>query len=339
MGVFDSLRRLTASVLPPGKPVADDQCQAQGEDQLGKEVLEVEYVAHLGDGNSRYSRTVNDWSTASAPATTANLGPAFDTIALALSRRCVVRARLADEWSVSHVGEHRPADAEHDGVVAAARQAIGDRPLALEVDNQVPLARGVGSSAAAFVAGAAAALRATGQDAAPDRVFRVAADMEGHADQAAAAVYGGLVLAPAEGMPLRLPIHPSLRPVVAVPDTRLPTSEARAVLPNRYHRDVVIRSVARTAALTAGLITGDPEMLAAAHGDEIHEAPRDALSPDVGKLIDVAKRAGALHAARSGAGPSVVAIATIDSAARVAAAFREWGVEVIDGPVETSGLV
>lgn len=282
---------------------------------------------------------MNDWSSASAPATTANLGPGFDAIALALGPRCVVRARIADEWSVEHVGEHRPSDKEHDGVVAAARQAIGDRPLALEVDNQVPLARGIGSSAAAFVAGAAAAIRAIGEEASPDRVFRIAAEMEGHADQVAAAVYGGLVLAPAEGMPFRLPIHPSLRPVVAVPETRQPTHEARAILPESYARDVVIRTVARASALTAGLITGDPEMLAAAHGDEIHEAPRDALSPDVGKLIEVARRAGALHAARSGAGPSVIAITTIEDAAKVAQAFREWGVAVINGPVETQGLI
>lgn len=251
----------------------------------------------------------------------------------------MVRARLADEWSVDHLGEHSPTDREHDGVVAAARRAIGDRPLQLEVENRVPLARGIGSSAAAFVAGAAAALRAVGDEASPDRVFRVAAEMEGHADQAAAAVHGGLVLTPAEGLPQRLPIHPSLRPVVAVPETRLPTQEARAVLPASYPRSVVIRSVARTVALTAGLITGDPGLLAAAHGDELHEAPRDAMSPEVGKLIDVAKRAGALHAARSGAGPAVVAIATGQAADQVAAAFREWGVEVIADPVETRGLV
>jgi homoserine kinase len=106
-----------------------------------------------------------------------------------------------------------------------------------------------------------------------------------------------------------------------------------------YDRDVVIRSVARTAALTAGLMTGDPELLAAAHGDEIHEAPRDAMSPEVAKLIDIARRAGALHAARSGAGPSVLAVATVDTADRVAGAFREWGVEVIDSPVEVRGLI
>jgi homoserine kinase len=223
--------------------------------------------------------------------------------------------------------------------MAAAHRAVGDRPLAIEVHNGVPLARGLGSSAAAFVSGAAAALRAHGEDAAPDRVFRIAADMEGHSDQAAAAVYGGLALIPAEGMPMRLPIHPSLRPIVAVPDTRLPTNEARAVLPDAYARDVMIRSMGRVAALTAGLTTGDPGMLAAAHGDEIHEAYRDTLSPEVGELIDVARRSGALHAARSGAGPSVVAFVTHDTADRVARAFSHWGAEVIDSPVETTGLI
>lgn len=258
---------------------------------------------------------------------------------MALSPRCVVRARVADEWSVAHNGAHRPVPGEADGVMAAAQRAIGDRPLAIEVDNNVPLARGLGSSASAFVAGAAAALRAVGDDASPDRVFRIAADMEGHADQAAAAVYGGLVLIPAEGMPMRLPIHPSLRPVVGVPESRLPTAKARAVLPTSYGRDVMIRSLARMAALTAGLTTGDPEMLAAAHGDEVHEAPRVELSPEVAEMIDVARRAGALHAARSGAGPSVLALATQETAEKVAAAFAEWGANVIDDPVETTGLI
>jgi len=282
---------------------------------------------------------VSETVTASAPATTANLGPAFDCLAMALSPRCVVRARLADEWSVEHNGSHRLGTGEADGVVAAAQRAIGDRPLAIEVENHVPLGRGLGSSAAAFVAGAAVALRAIGDDASPDRVFRIAADMEGHADQAAAAVYGGLVLIPAEGMPMRLPMHPSLRPIVAVPSTKLPTNAARAILPDSYDRDVMIRSLARMAALTAGLTTGDPGLLAAAHGDEVHEAPRNDLSPEVAELMNVARRAGAMHAARSGAGPSVLAFATQETAARVAEAFVRWGADVIDDPVDTTGLV
>lgn len=282
---------------------------------------------------------MNESASASAPATTANLGPAFDCLALALSPRCVVRARPAGEWSVTHNGAHRLGEGETDGVVAAARRAVGDRPLELEVENSVPLGRGLGSSAAAFVAGAAAALRAHGEDATPDRVFRIAAEMEGHADQAAAAVYGGLVLIPAEGMPLRLPIHPTLRPIVAVPVSRLPTLEARAVLPSHYDRDVMIRSMGRVAALTAGLTTGDPDMLAAAHGDEVHEAWRDKLSPEVGEMIDIARRAGALHAARSGAGPSVVAFVTRDRGERVARALADWGADIIDDPIETTGLI
>ena len=134
-------------------------------------------------------------------------------------------------------------------------------------------------------------------------------------------------------------MHPSLRPVVAVPEKRLPTAEARAVLPSSYDRDVTIRSMGRVAALTAGLTTGDPELLAAAHGDEIHESWRNALSPEVAELIEIARRAGAFHAARSGAGPSVVALVTHERAAAVAGAFAAWGANVIDDPVETTGLI
>ncbi len=282
---------------------------------------------------------VNQVATASAPATTGNLGPGFDCLALALAPRCHVEAELADRWSIAHAGDNLPEDREEDGVLVAARKAVSDRPLKLAVRTEIPRGRGLGSSAAAFVAGAAAALRAVGDEASPDHVYRIAAELEGHADQAAASVYGGLALIPAEGMPVRLPIHPSLRPIIAVPDVRLPTKEARAVLPVSYERDVVIRSLSRVSALTSGLITGDPELLAAAHGDEIHEAPRDEMSPDVAKLIEVARRAGALHAARSGAGPSVLAITTVDTADHVVGAFREWGVGVIDAPVETRGLI
>ena len=282
---------------------------------------------------------MSDMATASAPATTANLGPAFDSIGLALGVRCGVRAVEADEWSIEHVGEHRPEPGGGDGVLAAARRAVGERPLALTVESDIPIGKGLGSSAAAFVAGTAAALRAVGEDAQPDRVFRLARELEGHDDQVGAAVYGGLILIPAEGLPMRLPFHPSLRPVVGVPTTDLPTFEARAILSEEISRDVVIRSLGRVSALTAGLITGDSGMLSAAHGDEIHEAPRAHLSPEVGHLMDVARAAGALHAARSGAGPSVLAIATSETADRIAAAFVRVGASAINQPMETTGLV
>jgi homoserine kinase len=279
-------------------------------------------------------------SFASAPATSANLGPAFDCLGLALEMRCNVTAEPAEGWTVKHVGRFRPSGGEADGVLSAARKVVGDgRPLALEVDAMIPFSKGLGSSAAAFVAGTAAALRAIGDEANPDKVFRIAADLEGHPDNVAAAVYGGLVLVPAEGMPIRLPIHPTLRVVVVIPEGNLPTDDARRVIESVHAHDVVRRSLARVAALTAGLITGDPQTLAAAHGDEIHEAPRAELSPEVNGLIEIAKRAGALHAARSGAGPSVLALCAVDQADRVAAALRESGLEVLEATIATSGLV
>jgi len=279
-------------------------------------------------------------SFASAPATSANLGPAFDCLGLALDMRCKVSARVSEKWTVDHVGRFRPAPGEGDGVLAAARRAVGDsRPLALEVEASIPVGKGLGSSAAAFVAGSAAALLAVGDQANPDHVFRIAAELEGHPDNVAAAVYGGLVLVPAEGMPIRLPIHPTLRVVVGIPERVLPTADARRVIDSVHAHDLVRRSLARVAALTAGLITGNPEILAAAHGDEIHEAPRAELSPEVNGLIEMAKRAGALHAARSGAGPSVMALCTVDQASRVAGALREYGVEVLEPTIATSGLI
>ena len=161
------------------------------------------------------------------PATTANLGPAFDRLAMAVDLRCTVTAEVSDEWAIEHIGPIRPEGPSDDGVLAAARLAVGDRALKLTVETAIPMAKGLGSSSAAYVAGAAAAIRAVGEEASPDHVFRLASQLDGHPDQAAAAVFGGLVLVPAEGMPLRLPLHPSLRPIIAIPTTSLATSKAR----------------------------------------------------------------------------------------------------------------
>lgn len=277
---------------------------------------------------------------ASAPASSANLGPGYDCLALALEIRCTVKASRAETWSVEQVGGQHLSPGDDDGVLLAARRAVGDRnPLALQVDADIPIAKGLGSSAAASVAGIAAALRAVGGEANPDHVYRLAAELEGHADNVAAAVYGGLVLVPAEGLPMRLPIHPTIQVVVAVPAGRLPTDKARRLVDAMHPQDRVLRSLARVAALSAGLITGDPELLAAAHGDEIHEKPRERISPEAAMLIEVARGAGALHAARSGAGPAVIALCTRDSRERVASAVADAGAEPLTPQLATTGMV
>lgn len=278
-------------------------------------------------------------ASASAPASSANLGPAFDTLAIALDLRCHVSAEASEEWSVEHRGDHKPASAADDGVLMAARRAAGDdNPMRLVVSNEIPLGKGLGSSAAAFVAGSAAALRLLHGEATPDHVFRVANDLEGHPDNVAASVYGGLILVPAEGMPVRLPIHPSIHVVVGVPRSELSTSAARTAVARSFDRDVLVRSLGRVSALVAGLLTADPELFAAAHGDEIHEGPRAGMSPEVDTLIAVARRSGALHAARSGAGPSVVALATSESVDGIVLAFKELDAEPLNLSVSANGL-
>ncbi len=248
---------------------------------------------------------------ATAPASSGNLGPGFDCLALALDLRCVVTAIPADDWVLAQDGV-TTLGSESDLVVRAVRMTVG-RPMRLEIDNAVPRSRGLGSSSAVTTAAAVAAMRATGKPVDADHLFRVIAELEGHADNAAAAVYGGLVLTDHRGNCRHLGIAPSLGFVVAVPHDRLSTREARAALPPDVPRAVAARTIARVGFLIEGLRTGDRDALAAAGGDEIHELPRHDLSPITGELIAVAREAGALHAAWSGAGPSTLAVCTDDT--------------------------
>ncbi|NND85123.1 MAG: homoserine kinase, partial [Acidimicrobiia bacterium] len=195
-------------------------------------------------------------ATASAVASSGNIGPGFDVVALALDLRCEVDAEPADVWSSAHEGPHAP-DADGDLVLQAAKDAVGeDHPLRLTVRNHIPLARGLGSSAAAYGAGAAAALRAVEGVADADRVFEMVSAQEGHADNAAAAIYGGLVGILESGRPTRLTLAPNWRIIVAIPSFRLLTKEARGVLPAEVPRRAVVRSLSRLVALIEGLRLG-----------------------------------------------------------------------------------
>ena len=262
-------------------------------------------------------------------------------LALGLELRCIVEASLADRWSVRHIGPEYPSG-HFDSVLEAARRAVGEhRPLALVVENRIPIGRGLGSSAAAAVAGAAAAWRAVGEAVHDRAVFDLTADMEDHPDNAAAAVYGGLVLCTPDGEVHRLPLHPGLVPILAVPDRALATSDARAALPAVVPRDVAVRSLGRLSALVGGLLLGDGVLLASAHGDEMHQYPRNRLRPEVEQLIETARSAGALHACWSGAGPSVLALAEPDTVSKVMAALEATlrAGRVLELQVALSGLI
>lgn len=277
---------------------------------------------------------------ASAPATSGNIGPGFDVIALALELRCSVRATVADEWSVEHVGSQQVAGDGFDLVLQAAKDAVGEEnPLALIVDNDIPLARGLGSSAAAYAAGWAASLRALGRPVDLDDVFRATALAEGHGDNAAGAVFGGLVAVNSAG-PMELPIALVWRVVVAIPAFELATKDARSLLSLEIDRSTVVRSLSRILSLTEGLRRGDEGLLSLAGGDELHEVPRASLHPTATSLIQAAKDAGAAHAAWSGAGPTIIAVCdsrVVEGVrAALATAMPDCDARILD--IATAGL-
>ncbi len=260
---------------------------------------------------------------ASAPASSANLGPGFDMLALALDLRCRVSAETSNVWSIVHHGPERFEAGNGDDAVLSAAGRMSRVPLALEVRSEIPLSRGLGSSAAALAAGAMAAGRAAGRDPSQAEVFELVAELEGHPDNAAAAAFGGLV-AVSQMNVFDLDLSDRWLLAVAVPGELMATSEARKVLPNQVDMAVVSRSLGRVVALIEGLRTGDPGTLLAALGDELHEAPRAALNPSIGSLVTAAVEGGAGYAAWSGSGPSVLAFTREAQLEQVCSAMAEF---------------
>ena len=292
--------------------------------------------------------------TISVPATVANLGAGYDVLALALDYRNELTVRVsgfvlpgaAGDISIVVEGEglsELPTDKSNvmAGAVVRGLTAAGvadaDR-LSFEIKalNRIPLARGLGSSAAAFVgalfAGAALAGASGSIDDLPgscadlfpdeltDRLFAAADEYEGHPDNASAAIFGGLVAsARVDGvLTARLIAVPEETiPVVAIPELRLPTSEMRAVLPNKVPMEDAVHNASRMAAGIAALEAGDVSGFALLADDRLHQPYRAAKYRAMPALIAAAVGAGALSASLAGAGSSVLAI--VDDASRVSA--------------------
>ena len=225
---------------------------------------------------------------ARAPASSANLGPGFDTLAVALDRYVSVDIEPADSLRVVTEGEGAGLfdDASHLAVRVAA-EVLGHERFAVTVRSQIPVARGLGSSAALAAAAAAAAGAAD--------PFAVAAAYDGHPENAAASAFGGLVAATSVGgapVHAALPLAESLGVVAIVPDRNLATPEARGVLPERLSREDAVFNLGRMGLLVAGL--ADPAALVpAATEDRIHQPARTALFPEAPALLAALVEAGA----------------------------------------------
>jgi homoserine kinase len=269
-------------------------------------------------------------ATVRVPATSANLGPGFDSMGLALGVHDIVQLQLAASGIEVEVDGHGaggvPLDETHL-VVKAIRAAydhagVAQPGLRLRCRNAIPHRRGMGSSAAAVVAGVVAA-RTTLQDPSlldDDTVLQLATAFEGHPDNAAAAMLGGFTLSwlDASEVPhaIRLDVRADLDPVICVPDVELATSDARAMLPAAVpHADAAFNA-ARSAMLVQALIR-QPELLLEATRDRLHQAQRAPAMPQTAELVARLRGLGAA-AVVSGAGPSVLVLGTGDTAATAA---------------------
>jgi len=255
------------------------------------------------------------------PASTANIGPGFDALGMALGLHDVVELQVTDgglKVEVIDAGAGDVADVPTDEthlVVRAIRRTcaeLGVEPpgLHLRCFNRIPHARGLGSSAAAVVSGVAAGYALAGRelDAA---ALQLAAEFEGHADNAAASLFGGLVIAWGEGgsfRAARLVPHPSLRPVAAVPAVRSSTEATRGLLPASVpHADAAYN--AGRAALAVHALVSAPELLLEATDDRLHQGYRATAYPASTELVRTL-RAHGVPAVISGAGPTVLALTT-----------------------------
>ncbi|WP_086150771.1 homoserine kinase [Cellulosimicrobium sp. KWT-B] len=293
------------------------------------------------------------------PATSANLGPGFDALGLALALHDVldVRALASDDVVVDVEGEGAgevPGDESHL-VVRALRAALDvagapQTGLHLTCVNRVPHGRGLGSSAAAVVAGivAARALVADPSVLDDDVALGLATAIEGHPDNAAPALLGGATVAWESGTPgagaraVRLDVHPDLRATVLVPSARLATSRARGVLPAQVpHADAAFN--AGRSALLVEALTRRPDLLLDATDDRLHQGYRAGVMPTTSELVRALRGRG-LAATVSGAGPTVLVLSAAERLDEVAGVADElvggsadWSVRRLD--VDTRGVV
>lgn len=240
---------------------------------------------------------------ARAPASSANLGPGFDVLALALRLYVEVEIVPADRFSLSSQGEGSDLACDGEHFAAQVASAVcGHDHFAISIRSDIPLKRGLGSSAALAVAAAAAA-------GARDP-FEVAAGYEGHLENAAASVRGGLVSAAlVDGLPVlrSFPLDPALAFVVLIPDRELATSEARNALADEVSRKDAVFNLSRMGLLLAGL--ADRSLLVSQAGDDrLHQSQRARLFPEAPELLSRLTKAGALVSCWSGAGSSLLGI-------------------------------
>jgi homoserine kinase len=258
------------------------------------------------------------------PATSANLGPGFDTAAVALSFFLDVEANEAAEFSISATGINTDecSQLENNLILQTYSRLLEERgkpvtPLAIRMHNKIPLGMGCGSSAAGRLAAIALGAYFGNLDWSPERILEEACVLEGHPDNAAACWLGGFVAAASEGRAVHVArVEPpsDWRAIVVQPQEALATSKARAVLPANYSSADVVANLQAVSLLGLAFAQARGELLRLAMQDRIHQPYRAGICPLLPQLLPLAGDKGILGVALSGAGPAVLVIVGSEAA-------------------------
>jgi homoserine kinase len=259
------------------------------------------------------------------PASSANLGPGYDVLAAALALHLELEVEETGEFSVDTGG--LPVSDGRDNLVVRAFESL--RPadgLAFRIRSEIPLARGLGSSAAAIVAGLAAADHLFELALSPAQMLARAAELEGHPDNVAAAIHGGFVICGEEdGAPAAVRFDPpeGLEAVAVIPAEEVSTERAREAIPAQLPIGDAIANLAAASLLVLGLQRADLALVSRGLTDRVHQPRRRDLYPRSMEIVEGAAELGALGATISGAGPALLAWTTWQDAGRVSGALEE----------------
>lgn len=254
------------------------------------------------------------------PATSANLGPGFDTLGLALDLWNETIITSEKEFSVQVTGEGagRLASGKNNLIVRAAQRLAEHAgkslpPFHAECANQIPLSSGMGSSSAAILTGLLAGNALLENPFSREEILNLACEMEGHPDNVAPAMMGGLVVSTVEGgrvIAQKISVGMNVHVTIVLPNFYLPTKQARMALPKKVSMRNAIHNIGRTALVVEAFRSGDLILLGKVMSDKLHQPYRLKLIPGAASAMDAAKEAGASAVALSGAGPSVIAFST-----------------------------
>ncbi|MGC5327963.1 homoserine kinase [Brevibacillus sp. SYSU BS000544] len=254
------------------------------------------------------------------PASTANLGPGFDALGMAFQLYTTISMRISDTTTIQLHGkelEGIPQDKSNLLYEVASflfQEAQMEVPeLAMEVETDVPLTRGLGSSASAIVGALVGANVLAGNPFSYEQLYYFASKWEGHPDNVGASFFGGIIVATMPGddeskqIPyVRFPVPAGLKTLVVIPNYFLATEKARNVLPEKYDKSDIVFNIGRSSLLVAALATGNLDLLGTAMQDRVHQPYRCQLVPGLEEMLEKSTGHGAIGAALSGAGPTVL---------------------------------